>query len=80
MAVDDSTSPTLHFTEHLYHALNRGNQRITIFHKEGNFKAFKRVLDEGLQKFFLTSSRIAGYQTIGDIRIFQFKMMNISLW
>jgi len=35
----------------IYHALNRGNQRQEIFHKPGDYEAFIRVLDEGLQKY-----------------------------
>lgn len=34
----------------IYHALNRGNGRATIFHKDADYEAFERVLDEGLQK------------------------------
>lgn len=34
----------------IYHALNRGNRRDTIFRKDGNYEAFERVLDEGLEK------------------------------
>jgi len=33
----------------LYHALNRGNLRATIFHKDADFEAFERILYEGLQ-------------------------------
>lgn len=33
----------------LYHALNRGNLRATIFHKEEDYAAFERILDEALQ-------------------------------
>lgn len=33
----------------LYHALNRGNLRVDIFHKEEDFAAFERVLYEALQ-------------------------------
>ncbi len=33
----------------LYHALNRGNLRATIFHKDADFEAFERILHEGLQ-------------------------------
>lgn len=35
----------------IYHALNRGNDRKTIFHKEADYQAFEHVLAEGLQKF-----------------------------
>jgi putative transposase len=31
--------------------LNRGNQRDTVFHKDGDYEAFERVLNEGLQKY-----------------------------
>ncbi len=33
----------------LYHARNRGNLRATIFHKDGNYEAFKGIVYEGLQ-------------------------------
>ncbi len=33
----------------LYHALNRGNLRATIFHKDADFEAFEQILHEGLQ-------------------------------
>ena len=35
----------------IYHALNRGNARQTIFHKEGDYEGFERVLSEGLEKY-----------------------------
>ncbi len=35
----------------VYHALNRGNARRTIFHKGEDFEAFLRVLGDGLQKY-----------------------------
>ena len=35
----------------LYHALNRGNSRATIFHKAGDFEAFERILSEGLEQY-----------------------------
>lgn len=35
----------------LYHALNRGNGRSTIFHKEEDFAAFERILAEGLERY-----------------------------
>ena len=35
----------------LYHALNRGNSRAEIFHKEADFEAFERILGEGLQLY-----------------------------
>jgi len=33
----------------IYHVLNRGNGRMTLFHKDADFKAFERVLAEGLE-------------------------------
>ena len=33
------------------HALDRGHQRDAILHKDGDYEAFERVLNEGLQKF-----------------------------
>ena len=35
----------------VYHVLNRGNGRMRIFHKAGDFEAFERVLAEGLQRY-----------------------------
>lgn len=35
----------------IYHALNRGNARQTIFHKDEDYEAFVRVLAEGLEKY-----------------------------
>ena len=32
----------------LYHALNRGNLRAEIFHKEGDYEAFEKILGEAL--------------------------------
>ena len=34
----------------LYHALNRGNARESIFHKAGDYDAFERILAEGLER------------------------------
>jgi len=33
-----------------YHVLSRRNGRVAIFHKDADYEAFERVLDEGLQK------------------------------
>src|SRR6056297_4329604 len=33
----------------LYHALNRGNLRADIFHKDADFAAFERILHKALQ-------------------------------
>lgn len=35
----------------LYHALNRGNSRAEIFHKDADFEAFERILGQGLQLY-----------------------------
>ncbi len=35
----------------LYHALNRGNLRANIFHKEADYEAFERILGEGLKRY-----------------------------
>jgi putative transposase len=35
----------------LYHALNRGNLRATIFHKEDDYAAFEQILAEGLTRY-----------------------------
>ena len=45
----------------LYHALNRGNLRATIFHKDEDYKAFERILYEGLQ--------------IHQVELFSFQLM-----
>ena len=34
----------------LYHALNRGNLRATIFQKEGDYLAFLNILAKGLDR------------------------------
>jgi putative transposase len=35
----------------LYHVLNRGNARAVVFHKDGDFAAFERILSEGLDRY-----------------------------
>lgn len=35
----------------IYHALNRGNARQTIFHKDDDYHAFEQVIAEGLEKY-----------------------------
>ncbi len=35
----------------VYHVLNRGNGRMRIFHKGGDYEAFQRVLAEGLERY-----------------------------
>jgi hypothetical protein len=45
----------------IYHALNRGNAREDIFHKEEDYAAFQRVPGEGLQRY--------------DVRLFSYTLM-----
>ncbi|TWU28819.1 transposase [Novipirellula artificiosorum] len=45
----------------IYHALNRGNARQEIFHKDQDYEAFVRVLHEGLEKY--------------DVNLFSFTLM-----
>ena len=42
--------PRMDVAGEIYHVLNRGNGRQTIFHKDGDYDAFERVLHEGLEK------------------------------
>ncbi len=35
----------------IYHALNRGNARQTVFHQVEDYQAFLRVLGEGLERY-----------------------------
>jgi putative transposase len=35
----------------IYHVLNRGNGRMRVFHKAGDYEAFERVLAEGLERY-----------------------------
>ena len=34
--------------ELIYHVTNRGNGRMRLFHKDGDFAAFERVLADGI--------------------------------
>ena len=43
---------------HVYHVLNRGNCRMDIFHKAGDFAAFVKLLEEARQR---TAMRILAY-------------------
>ncbi len=43
----------------IYHALNRGNARATIFHKDADYEAFERILAEGLDQY---PARLICYQ------------------
>ena len=45
----------------LYHALNRGNGRATLFHKDADFEAFERILADGLARY--------------DVQLFSFQLM-----
>ena len=42
----------------VYHALNRANGRLRLFHKPGDYEAFERVLTAAQQRF---SSRLLAY-------------------
>lgn len=44
-------SPRADEASGLYHALNRGNLRATIFHKDGDYVAFEKILAEGLKRY-----------------------------
>lgn len=35
----------------IYHVLNRGNARMTIFKKEGDYEAFERILEEAVDRY-----------------------------
>ena len=43
----------------IYHALNRGNARNVIFHKNEDYAAFEKILAEGLQRY---PCRVLAYQ------------------
>ena len=43
----------------IYHALNRGNARGTIFRKNGDYEAFERILADGLERY---SVELLAYQ------------------
>ena len=45
----------------IYHALNRGNGRSAIFHKEGDYEAFENILAEGIVRY---PCRILSYQLL----------------
>ena len=48
----------------IYHALNRGNGRAVIFHKEGDYEAFENILAEGLVRY---PRRILSYQLMPNL-------------
>src|ERR1051325_119078 len=43
---------------YVYHVINRGNGKMKIFHKSGDFAAFVKLLEEARQRFEM---RILGY-------------------
>ncbi|OYP31620.1 transposase [Rhodopirellula sp. MGV] len=43
----------------IYHALNRGNARATIFHKVADYEAFENILAEGTRRY---PCRVLAYQ------------------
>ena len=43
----------------IYHALNRGNARASIFHKPEDYEALEQILAEGLTRY---ACRILAYQ------------------
>ncbi|WP_315851427.1 transposase [Rhodopirellula sp. MGV] len=43
----------------IYHALNRGNARSTIFHKDADYEAFENILAEGTRRY---PCRVLAYQ------------------
>jgi putative transposase len=47
----------------IYHVLNRGNCRMNIFEKDGDFKSFIKLLEEGRQRMGM---RVLGYCLMGN--------------
>jgi len=43
----------------IYHALNRGNARSSVFMKDADYEAFEQILAEGLERY---PCRILSYQ------------------
>lgn len=43
---------------YVYHVLNRANGRLKIFKKDGDFKAFEKIIAQGLDRFDM---RVCGY-------------------
>ena len=41
----------------VYHVLNRGNGRMRLFHNDGDYEAFERVLTEGFGRYPLDRRR-----------------------
>ena len=46
----------------VYHVLNRGNARATIFHKDGDYEAFERVLASSVEH--VPGMRLLAYCTL----------------
>ncbi len=51
--------PRAHEAGGLYHALNRGNARQTIFRKDVDYAAFEKILSEGLELYDVLFSRFS---------------------
>ncbi|MCK5172905.1 MAG: transposase [Planctomycetes bacterium] len=47
----------------VYHVLNRANGKLRIFRKDGDFRAFERIIAEALDRF---SMRLCGYCIMGN--------------
>src|SRR5688572_30907818 len=43
----------------VYHVLNRGNGRMTLFHKDGDYAAFEKLIAEAKERF--PGVRLLGY-------------------
>ncbi|HVA51802.1 MAG TPA: transposase, partial [Pirellulales bacterium] len=43
---------------HIYHVLNRGNARMTVFDDKGDFDAFEKVLAEAVER---SDTRLLAY-------------------
>lgn len=43
--------PRIDVADKLYHVMNRGNGRMTLFGDDEDFEAFERVLEEGLERY-----------------------------
>ena len=61
----------------IYHALNRGNRRMAIFHKDEDYEAFERVLNEGLEKYPVLAVDIF---TRFDSRVFRSRVTSTFMW
>jgi hypothetical protein len=55
----------------IYHVLNRGNGRLRLFHKEGDYDAFEQVLIEGLKRYpvaLLTYCLMPNHWHLGGVK------------